>query len=155
MSKEAKTTEKTTEKKEAANVLALREAMSRAVAYSKESGVTFTQTEGGNIYNEHLPEGITPEIVKQVHGYDRDFIAESARVASKVFISAFKEDDELNNIALEVPMQVKTDKVQIMGDRKDGLSVAHVTSVCNARAGQLKKIFNSFEDELKEAFGQD
>lgn len=152
--KETKEATKEAKTKEAANVLALREAMSRAVTFSKEAGVTFTQPESGNIYNDHLPDGITPEIVKQVHGYDRDFIAESARAASPLFIEAFKADDDLHNAVVEVPMQVKADKVQIMADRKDGLSVAHVSSVCNARAGQLKKIFNSFDDELRTAFGE-
>ena len=51
-----------------------------------------------DIFNDHLPEGVTPEHVEKIATYTGEYIAAGAEVLGDVTIKAMVEDTELQSV---------------------------------------------------------
>ena len=69
------------------------------------SGVeTGTAQAGDGVYNECLPEGLTPETVQQVSDYTTVFVASGMEAAGSVALAAMKKDKKLESVSVNLPL---------------------------------------------------
>lgn len=164
MSKD-KTAEKTTSGPALKDeVLAMSAKLEKAWTVDKKTGAgTPGET---NVYEELMPEGVTPEIAKAVGDYNTTFIAAGAHAFGKLSVAAMKSNKALEQTTIEVPMAGK-DSVAYTVDRKkehvnhlggNGDKVEKfgvVTTSYNVRAGknggQLKAARNLIGELAMEA----
>lgn len=95
-------------------VLELAKKIEKSIEIDKKSGVATTK---GDVYNENLPEGITPEIVKDVSNFNTKFIAAGAYAFGKVAVDAMAHNKSLETSTLEISMGNR-DSIGYNVDRK-------------------------------------
>lgn len=139
----------TKQEKQAAAVASVREATLARISLNSDTK-SLDLKEGDDLYSAHLPEGLTPEIVKAVHDHDTTFVAGVASAFVDVTTKGFKADKDLSQVNAEFGMFGKN-KVQLMASRESGLTVGVVTTVTNSKAGPLKQAFADFNAAMDEA----
>lgn len=133
----------TAKQSQAEQVKAMRDAiLARATINNDTGAVTIADGELG-LYEGLIPEGLTADTIKAVHGFETNFIAAVAGAGVELATSAYKTNSDLTTVSFEVPMHGR-DKVQIMADRSSGLNVAVVSHATNPKAGHLKSVFAEF-----------
>lgn len=145
----------TAEKKLAAikpEVAELSERLSKHISVAKDG----TTTVGENLFDSHLPDGLTPDVVNNVRNYTANFIAAGQHSFGMAAVDAMKENKKLNEVTTsiglggkdQVDLTVTRSKTYVdrMGDNKDnpreivkhGVCVATVTQAGHSNStGQL------------------
>jgi hypothetical protein len=144
-------TEKVKELK--AVVKAMSDALMADISIDATSGVA---TPAEDIYNKHLPEGITPEIVKNISEHNTNFVAASRYAFGVTAVAAMKANPELQKATIDIPMGYKDNlhiamvaRTELPNDK--GIEYGNTHAVLTVRAGsngsQLK-IVNSLIAEM-------
>lgn len=156
---EDKTADKTTEKKSKAEQLAEQEATLRALAakivgYDETTkAVTIDNDEATKAYIGSLPEGLSVDDVKNLRRHDQNFAAAVTAAATPHIINAMKADDAVRTVALDIPMANTKERVQVMADRDNGLSIA--INLPLTKTGNIKAAYETFQSAIDDAFGED
>ena len=86
----------------------------KALEVSKEGVVT---GDTKPVYNENLPEGITPDTVKSISKYNTAFTAAGVHAVGSLAVEAFKKDSKLERVSGSLEMGYK-DSLDVSVDRK-------------------------------------
>jgi len=84
-----------------AQVAEIRELMRSLISYDDAGKVTLVDKE---VFEKHLPEGITPEIINKFNTYTGNFIAGTTLAFGDASLEAFTSNKALERAKLEVPM---------------------------------------------------
>lgn len=71
-------------------------ALIAAIAASLEG--TGEMTSKGNVYNDNLPEGVTPDHVEKIADYTTTFVAAGLEACGDAAMKALKKDKKLENV---------------------------------------------------------
>ena len=150
-----------------ATVLDLSKALSADVKISAKGEVTLSD----GIFEKHLPDGITPDIVKAVTAYEGEFIAAAAHAVGHHAVDTFKKHKGVESIAVTVPMAGKnTLDLSLERSRtfpgmvRDGVAgpevvkyatmdVKYTVHEAAGSRGQLKQVRNSVNEAALAAYG--
>lgn len=103
-----------------------------------------------SLYEKHLPEELTIELVKSVKEYDTNFVSATARAATELANEGFAANKELASATLTLAMFGK-DSMTVTANRDGALDVTVTNRAVDPTAGELKKVFHDFKSALKEA----
>lgn len=78
---------------------------------------TIIEKEGADIYNSNLPEGLTPEIIRNVSDYNTTFIAAGAHAVGLMSVDMMANNSSLDRVTGEIAMGYK-DSVGFTIDRR-------------------------------------
>lgn len=85
----------------AQNVLTLAEKLMSSIDIDTKTGVgTEKGTDGKSLYDSHLPETLTPQVVEEVKSYDAEFVAASAYAFGQLANKAATEDKAFQTATL-------------------------------------------------------
>ena len=95
-------------------VLELAKKIKAAIELDEKTGEVKGDTKV--VYDENLPEGITPEVVKTLSGYNSTFVAAGTYAVGEIAVEAFKKHSGLERVHAELPMGHK-DRMEVAVDR--------------------------------------
>lgn len=79
-------------------------ALTKLIVESIVDATTGTGRSEGTIFNDTLPEGVTPEIAEQVFDHATVYAASSVAAAGQVSLAALKDNKELAHVDIHFPM---------------------------------------------------
>lgn len=134
-------------------ILELSAKLQKEITLDKKSGAG---SESENLYNKHLPDGLTTEVVKQVKDYDGTFIAAGTHAFGQLAVAAMKKNPDLSKATVELSMghrdsmavtiERSKDSVNQFSANKETVTKFGVTTVTfdaragASKAGQLKQV---------------
>lgn len=130
-----------------AEVLALSKKMQEKLAYDKAATAVTESKEGTSLYDENLPDGFTPPMVKTIKDYDATFIAAGLHAAGTLIAGAMAKDKKLERATAELRMghkdsvsftvdRSKTYSNHLVGDGQEVTKYGVATTVYDVRAGR-------------------
>lgn len=133
-------------------VKAMSDALLADITIDATSGVA---TPVEDIYNKHLPEGITPEIVKNISEHNTNFVAASTHAFGVTAVAAMKANPELQKATIDMPFGYKdnlhittTRSTELPNDK--GTSYGDTHAILTVKAGsngaQLKTALSLIAD---------
>lgn len=73
-------------------------------AIKKSLTGTESITSEGNVYDDNLPEGLTPDTVEAVSNYTTTFVASSVEAVGDMALQAMKKDKKLDQVEAEIKL---------------------------------------------------
>lgn len=143
-----------------------------AIQASITGAETGTAQAGDAVYNDCLPEGLTPETVQQVSDYNTVFVASGMEAAGNVALAALKKDKKLDSVAVNLPMGAfgqadytihREKEITIPPTEKGGeatkevqfgVNRCNVTFVAGKNSGLLGKARDAIKEQATEMFGK-
>lgn len=143
-------------KEPSAQVVALSEKLMAAITIDNKTGETTVQPD---IYDQGLPEGVTPDVIKKISDYDTNFVAAGQHAVGNAAIKAIGENPELNKVSADIPMGYKNNLHVSFTGKVDGPEGKEPTygvmeAILTVRAGNngaQSKIVRSMLGELAQA----
>lgn len=90
------------------------EELSKKIADNLQGeGGIFTEVTPHQVFDENLPEGITPALVNKLTKYVSDYMSASHIAAGMVATKAFKDDKKLEQANFSIGYLGKSDKIDI------------------------------------------
>lgn len=84
----------------------------------KVEGPQIVETESHQAYNSNLPEGITPETVKEISKYNQQYLKASTLAVGEVAADAFQKDRELKELSATVGFNAPNDNYHFSIERQ-------------------------------------
>lgn len=126
---------------------------------------------GKSVYDDNLPDGLTPDVVKQVSNYTTEFVAAGMEAAGNIALQAMKKDKKLQDVEATLPMgafgevdyQVRREKEVQLPFAKEGeptsevqYGTSHVKVSFHAgrNSGLLSKVRKEIKANAAEIFGK-
>lgn len=127
---------------------------------------------GDGVYNECLPEGLTPEVVQQVSDYTTVFVASGMEAAGNASLAAMKKDKKLDSVSVNLPLGAfgqadyvihRSKEVTIPPTEKGGeatkeiqfgVNRCNVSFVAGKNSGLLGKARDAIKEEALAMFGK-
>lgn len=127
---------------------------------------------GDTIYNDCLPEDLSPETVQKVSDYTTVFVASGMEAAGNAALAAMKKDKKLESVSVNLPMGAfgQTDyvihrekEVTIPPSEKGGEATkeiqygsnrCNVTFIAGKNSGLLGKARDAIKEQATEMFGK-
>lgn len=150
-------------------VVELSNRLSKHIAVAKDG----TTTVGENLFESHLPESLTPEVVAEVRNYTSNFIAAGQHSFGMAAVGALNDNKKLNEVSttiglggkdtLELSVARSKTYVDRMGENKDnpreivkyGVCVATVTQAGHSNStGQLGLVRKHIGQHAAELLGK-
>jgi len=137
-------------------------ATSMSVAEHAKDAVSIKLEMPKELYNDNLPEGITPKVVKELTEYNKDFVAATTKVAGEKAVEAMAANKGIVTASVETPLGNDTLKAVFarhksgpiaMGEKKGSTwnSYCHPTVTIKAKAAakgsQLGRVFAHLKTE--------
>lgn len=143
------------------NVRALADSIGKGLTVAKDGTVTIAE----NVYVQSLPEGLTPDLAKQLQEHNMAFAAGGLLALGEKAIPVMKKHGDIERVALSVPT-VGKDSFEYSFARRTETSIGggepHVTyghgavkfSMYGTGArGEVKKVKAELSEKALEAFG--
>ncbi len=124
------------------------------------------------VYNENLPEGLTPETVQQVSDYTTVFVASGMEAAGNASLAAMKKDKKLDSVSVNLPLGAfgqadyvvhRSKEVTIPPTEKGGeatkevqfgVNRCNVSFIAGKNSGLLGKARDAIKEEALSMFGK-
>ena len=124
------------------------------------------------VYNDCLPEGLTPETVQQVSDYTTVFVASGQEAAGNAALEALKKNKKLDSVSVNLPMGSfgqtdftihRSKEVTIPPAEKGGeatkevqygVTRCNVSFVAGKNSGLLAKARDAIKEQAIEMFGK-
>ncbi|WP_396190493.1 hypothetical protein [Flavobacterium sp.] len=141
----------------------------RDIADSIKSGVQnasghFTETDSHSAYNAHLPEGVTPAVVKEVASYNSRFIKAAHVAVGELAGTQFAGDKHAQRVTARVGYFAPTDNLDFTAERqrsypnpqaKDGEDARVTKSLVLTMTEDVRgHTVKSLRDTMSEQFAQ-
>lgn len=85
--------------------------------YDKENNV-INEVEEHSVYNKNLPEGVTPEVIKNITNYNSEFINAAHIAVGDMAADIFKQNKNIENTTANIGFFGPKDSISITANRK-------------------------------------
>lgn len=144
----------------------------KAIQESITGAETGVAQAGDTVYNDCLPEDLTPEVVQKVSDYTTVFVASGQEAAGNAALAALKKDKKLESVSVNLPMGAfgqtdytihRSKEVTIPPAEKGGeatkeiqygVNRCNVSFVAGKNSGLLAKARDSIKESATEMFGK-
>jgi len=96
-------------------VLALAKEIRCKVELDTDTGVVSGDTT--SVYNEHLPDGLTPSLVKSLSEYNTTYVAAGTYAVGEMAVEAFQKNSKIDRVVSELHLGYK-DSFEVAFDRR-------------------------------------
>lgn len=134
------------------------------------NGAKIEEKESHSAYNANLPEGHTPETVKELSRYNDRFLKASTLAVGEVAAESFKKDKHLTEMTAKVGFQTPADSFTFTIDREREFPVPrgkdepedaprrkitkhlHIERTVELSGTSIKSVTSVMSDEFKDLF---
>lgn len=133
-------------------VKAMSDALMADISIDATSGVA---TPAEDIYNKHLPEGLTPDLVKNLSEHNTNFVAASTHAFGVTAVAAMKANPELQKATIDIPFGYKDNlhittvaRTELPNDKGTDYGDTHaiLTVKAGSNGAQLKTAISMIAD---------
>ena len=86
------------------DVAGLSKKIQTELIYDKETKIVSEKEKAGSCYEENLPEGITPAVVKALSDYNSTYVAAGVHAFGTIAVAAMAKDKSLDRVSGEIKM---------------------------------------------------